>query len=448
MFNRDILDYLEKWRLKNGRKPLVLRGARQVGKTYSVMLFAKRHFEDFVYINLEKAEHYELFKETNTVAEFEKIAEVVLRKKIIPGKTLVFIDEIQNTPNLVALLRFFYEERPDLHVISAGSLLEVKIKKEGLSMPVGRVEYAYVYPLTFFEFLGAIGEGNLLDFLKKITLQESIPEAIHQRALKLFYDYTLTGGMPEIVSLYVKNSSQEEMNVAYSSLLTAYAEDIYKYASSAEVKYLKHVLEQAPYFAGERITYEKFGGSGYRSREMSEAFDLLGKTMIVRQVKATKSISLPLIVQKKRAKKLLYLDSGLVNFKSNIQSEYIKLNDLNDLYRGKIAEQIVGQNIIAGGLHSEQDLYYWAKEKPAGSAEVDFCVVYQGKIVGIEVKSGHSAKLKSLLSFAQSVDGGRLIRVYSGSMKEDVISGAGKQYRLISLPFYLVNRIFEFVSMV
>ena len=172
MFNRNILDYLEKWRLKKGRKPLVLRGARQVGKTSAVLFFAKRHFEDFVYINLEKAEHYELFKETNTVAEFEKITDVVFQKKIIPGKTLVFIDEIQNTPNLIALLRFFYEERPDLHVIAAGSLLEVKIKKEGLSMPVGRVEYAYVYPLTFFEFLGAIGESNLLHFLQRITLQE------------------------------------------------------------------------------------------------------------------------------------------------------------------------------------------------------------------------------------------------------------------------------------
>jgi hypothetical protein len=177
---------------------------------------------------------------------------------------------------------------------------------------------------------------------------------------------------------------------------------------------------------------------------MSEAFDVLEKTMIVRQVNATKSLSMPLIGQKKRAKKLLYLDSGFVNFKNNIQFEYIKLSDLTDLYRGKIAEQIVGQNIIAFGLHSEQDLYYWAKEKPNASAEVDFCMAYQGKIIGIEVKSGHSAKLKSLASFAQSVEESKLIRVYSGQMKNDVISSAGKQYQLTSLPFYLVNRIFDF----
>lgn len=444
MFNRDILDYLEKWRLKRGRKPLVLRGARQVGKTYAVTIFAREHFDNFVCINLEKAEHYELFKETNTIEEFEKIIDIVFKQKIVFGKTLLFIDEIQNTPNLIALLRFFYEERPDLHVIAAGSLLEVKIKKEGLSMPVGRVEYAYVYPLTFFEFLGAIEENSLLDFLKKVSLKEKIPEAIHKRALKLFYHYTLVGGMPEIVSLHTEKKSQEEINSAYSSLLTAYAEDIYKYSSSAEVKYLRHVLEQAPYFAGERITYEKFGGGAYRSREMSEAFNVLEKTMIVRQVIATKSLCLPLVGQKKNAKKLLYLDSGFVNFKNNIQSEYIKMNDLNDLYRGKIAEQIVGQNIIASGLHSEQDFYYWAREKAGASVEVDFCIAHCGKIFGIEVKSGHSTRLKSLLSFAENVDDSRLIRIYSGYLQEDDILVAKRKRKLLSLPFYLVNRIFDF----
>jgi len=311
-------------------------------------------------------------------------------------------------------------------------------------MPVGRVEYAYVYPLTFFEFLGATGENKLLDFLQKVTLKEKIPKAIHNRALRLFYDYTLIGGMPEIVSMYAEKKSQQDLNSVYASLLTAYAEDIYKYASTAEVKYLRHVLEQAPYFAGERITYEKFGGGNFKSREMGEAFAVLENTLIVRQVGATKSSKLPLIGQGKRAKKLLYLDSGFINFKSNIQSEYIKLADLNNLYRGKIAEQIVGQNIIAGGLHGEQNLFYWAKEKPGGSAEVDFCLAHLGKIVGIEVKSGHTGKLKSLLSFAESTEGGRFIRMYSGQIQEDGVLVSGKKHKLISLPFYLVNRIFDF----
>ncbi len=444
MFNRDILAYLEKWKIKKSRKPLVLRGARQVGKTFAVKLFAEKNFADLIYINLDKAEDYELFKDIRSISDFEKIADIVLKKKIIPGATLVFIDEIQNAPNLIELLRFFYEERPNLHVIAAGSLLEVKIKKQGLAMPVGRIEYCYVYPLTFFEFLEANKENNILDFLKKLTAKNSIPAAIHERALKLFYDYALIGGMPEIVAHYIQKSSWQEINSLYSSLLTAYAEDIYKYAASADVKYIRHILNQVPYFAGERITYEKFGGSGYRSREMSEAFEVLEKTMLLHQVLATKSRQLPLVGQRKRAKKLLYLDIGFVNFKNNIQAEYVGLDDLSGLYRGKAAEQIVGQNIIANMAQMEQPLFYWAKEKPQGSAEVDFCLVREGKIIGIEVKSGHSAKLKSLLSFGESVAGGKLIRIYGGQLKKEKISGGGRKYDLLSLPFYLVNRLFDF----
>ena len=181
MFNREILDYLEKWKTKKARKPLVLRGARQVGKTCAIKLFAQKHFKDLLYINLDKTEDYELFKETNSLADFEKTADIILKKKIKPGETLVFIDEMQNAPNLIALLRFFYEERPDLHIIAAGSLLEVKIEKQGMAMPVGRVEYPYMHPLTFFEFLEAVKESKLLDFLKKITPENSIPPAIHSQ---------------------------------------------------------------------------------------------------------------------------------------------------------------------------------------------------------------------------------------------------------------------------
>ena len=445
MFNRNILNYLEKWKKKKHRKPLVLRGARQVGKTYAVKLFAQKYFDDLVYINLDKSEDFELFKEINSLEDFEKTVNIVLKKKIVPGATLIFIDEIQNTPNLIELLRFFYEERPELHIIAAGSLLEVKIEKEGLTMPVGRVEYAYMHPLTFFEFLQAIGEDELLEYLENLSLDDSVAQGIHERALKLFYDYTLIGGMPEAVAMHIGKNSQEDLNSLYSSLITAYAEDIYKYATQADVKYIRHVLEQAPYFAGERITYEKFGGSSFRSREMSEAFGVLEKAMIIRQIEATKSRELPLVSQKKRAKKLLYLDSGFVNFKNNIQSEYINLGNLGDLYRGKIAEQIVGQNIIANFDYMEQPLYYWAKEKPGGSAEVDFCLPYEGNILGIEVKSGHSSRLKSLFSFAENVESGKLIRIYSGHLAKEQVQSGGNRYSLLSLPFYLINRFSDFI---
>ncbi len=443
MFNRNIIRHLEQWKTKKHRKPLVLRGARQVGKTSAVKIFAEKNFDDLIYINLDKAEDFNLFKDVQSLAEFEKTADIGLGKKIIPGATLVFIDEIQNTPNLIELLRFFYEELGELHVIAAGSLLEVKIEKQGLEMPVGRVEYAYMYPLTFFEFLEAVGEKKLLEYLTSVSLQEKmIPSGIHNRALELFNDYSRIGGMPEAVSLYVQKGSQDDLNSLYASLLIAYTEDIYKYSSQADVKYIRHALEQSPYFAGERITYEKFGGSNFRSREMSEAFGVLEKAMIVNQIEATESRQLPIIAKKKRAKKLLYLDVGFVNFKNNIQAEYLNLKNLSDVYRGKIAEQIVGQNLITGNVYSQRQLHYWAKEKPEGSAEVDFCFSSGGSIFGIEVKSGHSARLKSLFSFADSVLKSKLIRIYGGSLKNEQITSGGKKYNLLSVPFYLVNRIF------
>jgi len=162
MFNRRIINYLASWKDKKARKPLILRGARQVGKTSAILMFAKKHFKNIVYLNLEKIEHLNLFKEKISLEDFEKIIQIKFHQKIIPQDTLIFIDEIQNSPSLIKLLRFFYEERPDIYVVAAGSLFQAKIEREGLSLPVGRIEYAYLYPLDFFEYLEARKENELL----------------------------------------------------------------------------------------------------------------------------------------------------------------------------------------------------------------------------------------------------------------------------------------------
>ncbi len=440
VFNRKIVNYLYKWKDKKNRKPLIIRGARQVGKTTAVKIFAK-NFDVFIDINLEKAELFELFKNVKTLKDFEQIIQIGLGKKIIPQKTLIFIDEIQNIPNLIKILRFFYEEAPQIHIIASGSLLETQIKTAGFSMPVGRVEYAYLYPLTFFEFLEAADKKEILNFLKQVDFKNKIPFYIHSQAKELFYQYALLGGMPKIVSLYLQKANWEEINSVYASLLTAYQEDIYKYALRAEIKYLQYILEQAPYFAGQRFVYEKFGGSDYRSREMKAAFELLEKTMLLTQIRATKSTDLPLIKQEKRPKKLIFLDVGLVNFKNDIQRQFLGLKDLASFYRGKIAEQLVGQNLLANQISQKQDLYYWAREKAKSSAEVDFCLAQEGKIFGIEVKSGHSKKLKSLFAFADQVKNPVLVRIYDGELKQENIIWNQKKYKIFSVPFYLINQI-------
>jgi len=443
MFPRKIIDYLIEWKDKKGRKPLVLRGARQVGKTSAVLMFGNKYFKNLIHLNLENIDHLRLFREEISLDDFEKIIQIKFHQKIAPGETLVFIDEIQNSLSLMKLLRFFYEEKPNLHVIAAGSLFQAKIEREGFALPVGRIEYAYVYPLDFFEYLEAQKETELLTFLKSISLEEKIPEAIHHEGLRHFYEYTMIGGMPEVVKVYIENQSIDSLKSVYSSLFTSYWEDVYKYSSLANAKYLSYVIEHAPLFAGMTVTYEKFGGSNFRSREMSTAFDILEKVMLVCQVQATKSEEIPLIGQRKRPKKLLFLDVGLVNHRMGVQEEFINLKDLEGFYRGRIAEQVVGQNILAQFTNHIPVLLYWAKGKQEGTAEVDFCFQVSGRILGIEVKSGRAGRLRSLYSFADRVKNHRLVRIYSGQLKTEKVKICGKIYKLTSVPFYLVPRILD-----
>ena len=449
IFTRTVFRRLKQWKEAPERKPLILRGARQVGKTSAVKRFAEEYFEDVVYINLERAEDWEAFHDIRSLCDFERTVRVVLGKALTPGKTLVFLDEIQHAPGLIELLRFFYEERPTLHVVAAGSLLEVMLLREGLEMPVGRVEYARMYPMTFFEFLGAMGKVDLLHYLENVRADDAIPAGIHREASELFRTYALVGGMPEAVSLHSRGCSPEEMHSLYASLLTGYMEDIYKYARSADVKYVRHILEHAPYAAGERITYEKFGNSAYRSREMGEAFDLLGRAMLISQVFATKSRQLPIVGRTKASKKLLFLDAGLVNFKNGIEEEFVRFEDVGDMYRGKLAEQIVGQNLLALGTFVEKPLFYWAKDASEGSAEVDFCLSHRGRMVGIEVKSGHAGRLKSLASLKDAAPEAVLMRISSAPLARERVRSFSKrseEYAVLSLPFYLVNRVGDFLE--
>ena len=438
ILKREIDKYLLSWKNEKNRKPLVIRGARQVGKTFSALIFAKKYFKNTIHINLENPEHLKSFQEPISLKEFEKIIKVNFKKTIDPGKTLIFIDEIQNSPSLIKLLRFFKEEWPKIHVIATGSLLEVIIKKEGFSIPVGRVEYLYLHPLNFFEYLDAKKEKELLRFLKNIQLGEKIPLAIHQRAMNIFYEYTMIGGMPEIVKLFLEGETIEKLKTTYSSIFRGYCEDVYKYSSVANAKYLKYSIERLPLFAGNTITYEKFGEMENKSRETKNSFNTLQDAMIIYQVKATKSIELPIIPQNKRPKKIIFLDVGLVNHQMGILEEYLKIKDLNDFYKGRIAEQIVGQNILSQFTHSPAKIFYWAKEKPKANAEIDFCLTKNNKLIGIEVKSGKTGRLRSLYQFSQDVKNNQIIRIYDGEFKKEKIEIKNKKSELISIPFYLI----------
>ena len=345
---------------------------------------------------------------------------------------------------MLDLLRFFFEERPALHVIAAGSLLEAKIRSEGLSVPVGRVEYRCLYPLDFFEFLDAIGETRIHSALGTYSPDAPLPPSIHAHANELFALFTIIGGMPEVVETYAAAHSFVACRGVSSSLLTAFADDVYKYTSHANARYVHYLIDHIPLIAGERTSYEKLGRGVYHSRELSRAREILEYAGVITSVAATESRALPLVPKLKRPRKYLFLDSGLIAFRSGIQEESFAETVLNDGFRGRFAEHIVGQYLHAmTGEHT--DLLYWTREKTEGRAEIDFCFSYKGRAVGVEVKAGAPTTLRSLLSFGNLVPRALLVRISTAPLAIEHLSHQSHDVRLLSLPFYMLPRMEHFL---
>ena len=389
MFNRDITNELKKWAAKPSRKPLILRGARQVGKTTAVDLFSK-DFDQYIYLNLEKEEQRDIFERQYPFADLLTTLFIFAQKQRSGGKTLIFIDEIKNSPKAIALLRYFYEEANDLFVIAAGSLLE-SIMGRNISFPVGRVEYMALRPCSFREFLSATNNHQLLEMLE----QPEVPGFLHSQLITWFKKYATIGGMPEVLSLYSQNADITALEPAYNSLIHSYSDDIEKYAdSSAQVQYIRHIISYVFREAGTKITFEKFGNSPYRSREMKEAFVSLEKTMLVRLVYPCTSAELPLKPSLVRKPRLHVLDTGLVNHSNKLMGELVFNEEISDTHRGLIAEHIVGQELLASNFYISNDLHFWVREKTDSSAEVDYLYQYNSKLIPIEVKSGSIGKLR------------------------------------------------------
>jgi uncharacterized protein len=444
MFKRNIAKFLIEWKSSKGRKPLVIRGARQVGKTSAVHQFGREAFESYIYINLELEDNAALFTRMQPVKELLQLIQLKFNKKVSPGSTLIFIDEVQNSDVAMNQLRYFYEETPDLHVVAAGSLMEVKMKSEGFSFPVGRVEYCYLHPVTFDEFLAAQGETEALSYIASVKPGAVIPEEIHTMMMKKFHSYLLVGGMPEAVARYAETRSFIDVDPVYESILTGLRDDVSKYASAAKVKYIQHIIEHASKYVGLQIKYEKFGESNFRSREMSEAFDVLEKAMLVSRVFASASKQIPLMSNLKKFPKLLHLDIGLVNYQIGMRAELVMMDDLNAVYHGQIGEQIVGQTLFAMNTRRNENLHYWYREQKGATSEVDYLIVINDKLMPVEVKSGKTGTLRSLHNFMDESKSDFALRIYSGNMKkEGLTTPKGKKFTLFSIPFYLLFRIHE-----
>jgi len=435
--NRHVESKLMAWKNSDNRKPIILRGARQVGKTFIVESFSKT-FKNFISLNLERPRERELFKNYNTGNElFEKI---LLYKGISVEEkdTLLFIDEIQNSADAIAALRFLYEDLDSLRVIAAGSLLEVFSKQEGFSFPVGRTKNLFMFPVNFQEYLGV---KNPPLHKKLCELDVTQRTEFHQILMDHFYDYAYVGGMPEALKIYLETRSYSNMREVYDSIYMGYLEDVEKYTSLAKAKYLSHTVDHAPLYAGERITYEKFGDSAFKSREIKEAFDTLERALIVYRARPTTSLRLPIMEKLRKAPKLFFLDTGLVNFRIGFKDFFKNRESMSNFYQGRIAEQITAQEIISLEYEAPS-LNFWIKDK--GEAEIDFLFPFKDKLIPIEVKNGSVGKLKSLFIFMERCDHPYAVRVYSGENRIDRLQlPSGKSFYLHSLPYYYLPRLHD-----
>jgi len=440
-YHRRLLDNLVKWKDSSIRKPLIIRGARQVGKTSLVRLFGETSFKQVVEINLEKVNHRRVFEQAVSVQDFLTRVRLFFEIDIVPGETLLFIDEIQASRTVLELLRFFSEELPKLHVVAAGSPLEVKLMTGSWAIPVGRVDYMYLFPLTFSEFLVATNRKQLATALEKWSLGTK-DIAVSDLATVAFREYLLVGGMPEAVMTYAKYQNMTDLQTIYKRLMTAYLEDVVKYAPKPELaKYIEHVIKTGPSVAGTTFSYEGFGGGNYRSREMSEAVGIVEKVMLLKQVMAVNSTKLPLVAKPKKPKKLLWLDVGLVNAINHAYEEI-----LVGEYEGKIMEQVVGQSLVSVTNSAFGEIYYWSRNRDEGSAEVDFVTQMGEKMIAFEVKSGKYFSMKSMVSLVAINSEIVPVRVSFDEPGVDEIISNGEKHKVLVLPVYLLEFWVEWVG--
>jgi predicted AAA+ superfamily ATPase len=442
MFNRSILAKFRAWKDSADRMPLILRGARQVGKTTAVEMFS-REYDQFIHLDLEKPKEAALFSPAHSAVDLFQSILFLKGLPRIEGKTLLFIDEIQNVPDAVRMLRYFYEDLPNLHVIAAGSLLEIMLFQKAVGVPVGRVEYAYLHSLTFREYLEAIGHAPALDALSQFP----VPHWAVSGLFELFHRFSLVGGMPKIVARYADSKDVVSLKPLYEDLFNSFLEDIPKYASNETMKQvLSYCLTTSPRLAGERIQFANFGGSNYRSREAGEALRLLERAMIIRLLYPTTSTEIPLVPDIRKSPRLQFLDVGLVNFAAGLQGEYFAHTDLHSFYRGKIAEMMVGQELIGSETTTRQPPLFWVREKRQSPAETDFLVQHGSLAVPVEVKAGAAGRLRSLHQFIKRCPHSFAVRLYAGPLEINHLKTLeDKPFTLLNLPYFLAGQLKEYI---
>ena len=445
--DRIALDYIKNWYQKGSRKPLIIRGARQVGKSYLVREFAKQETLSLLEINFEKTPEIADLFDKRSIQKTCEFLEIHYKVRINPKTTLIFLDEIQAAPQVIPVLRYFYEERPDLCIIAAGSLLEFVLKDSPFPMPVGRVEFLYLGPMTFEEFLKAQGESNLLQFLQEYRVateaKGSIPAPIHQQLMDHIRTYCMTGGMPEAVKSYFQNS-WEGCEAVQNALLSTYQDDFSKYRHRVPDLRLRKIFQKIPRLIGEKLKFVNIDPLE-RAKDLNLALDLLCMAGVGHRIYHSSANGVPLGAEiDPKFFKLLFLDVGLVSSICGLNRLDFEKKDTNLVNEGKITEQFIGQHLLFDHARPDKapELHYWAREKRNASAEIDYVVSQGAQVLPIEVKSAKSGSLRSLHLFLKEKNLPLGIRFNSEppSVLEE------NNYTLLSLPFYLVGQMGKYVA--
>lgn len=400
MLKRNIDSVLTEWKTSRTRQPLLVRGARQTGKTFSVAGFGKTHFKSTVAVNFEeRPEFSECFASMDVREIVEKIS-LLSDSEIIPGQTLLFLDEIQECPPAIVSLRYFYEKMPDLHVIGAGSLIEFAFNSPNFRMPVGRIGSVFMEPMSFFEFMDAMSCGKLRAYLETIDIQTDIEPAVREKLERLFRKYLVVGGMPGVVRAYANQASPEAIKRLQLSVLQTYRADFAKYASTAQHKYLRDVFTAAPRLVGTRCKYARINPH-IQSRDLRNALGLLVQARCLHQVFHSAGNGIPLEAQIKPNKfKLLFLDTGLMQRALGLDARLMLEKDVATVNRGSVTEQYIGQQLLASiDCFEEKRLWFWARERKSSTAEVDYLVASGPVVFPVEVKAGKTGTLKSMRLF-------------------------------------------------
>lgn len=439
MIARNVYNKLIEWKKDQWKKPLIFRGARQVGKTYLIREFGKREYPEFTEINFERNPEYkEFFKELNPVEIINKISLYTGRKINTPGH-LLFLDEIQECPEAIMSLRYFYEECPEVNIISAGSLLEFILESEDFKMPVGRVQFLYLYPLSFGEFLEAVDGQGKRKYLEDRENLEKIPEAVHNKLNEYIRKYFIIGGMPGVLQEYLRSGDVLRCQKLQRSIIETYLDDFAKYSKNSQHKYLKKVFHSVPGMTGRKYVYANVD-SAVKSRELKSALETLEMAGVVKKVTRVTGPGYPFENHAdEKYFKVIFLDIGLFHAILNIYPETVSASDLSSVFRGAAAEQFVGQELIANAdSEIRSSLYYWARDAKGSMAEIDYLYSIKNKIVPVEVKSGSNGHLKSLQLFMNKYSVEKGIKIAQIRYSDDG--------RIISFPFYEIENLDNFLN--